>query len=217
MELNLLKYGNPTRSIHEWTLASNPFEDLVTKLSLTFPYSNDSFEMLRELTFLSKLGAADDASSKMPLFRSIDRDLKSFLKGVLEKIGVPWNEDVYEYVISQIAPLTARLKKQYNRARPFQIALYREVDLFPSSSASAWSASYPSGHTLNAGYFLEIIGIVFEGVKPKLYKALNMIATSREALGLHYPSDNKFSLEILKKVMKHPHTKIVIEKSAEMY
>lgn len=217
MDINLLKYGNAAQSIQFWMTQPNPYQNLNSELSLIFPYSNDSFEMLRELTFLSKLMTADDIDQKLPLFQRIDEDLEGFLRGVLQSLGIPWSNEVFTYVKSQISPLTAILKAKYNRPRPFQVAYYREIDLFPFSSITAWSASYPSGHTLLAGYFLQIIGYVYEGIAPKLQKAVSMVAKSREALGVHYPSDNNFSLDILKKVMKHKHTEVVIDKVAEMH
>ena len=217
MNLDQLKYGNASKSIQEWVEVSNPYQDLVGQLSLIYPFTNFSFEMLRELNYLSKLTKSDNVKSKIELFKAIDNDMESYLRIVFGRIGIPWNTVAYDYIINQIAPLTARLKGVYNRARPFQIATYRDVDLHPFSSISAWSASYPSGHSLNSGYFLKIYALIFEGASEKLDKAWKVISKSREAMGLHYPSDNNFSVEILKKVMKHPHTETVVNQVYTMY
>lgn len=217
MTLNYLKYGNASEPLQRWVQESNPYEDLMAEFSLTVPFANDSFEMLRELQYLTELSNATDLESKMPLFRKIDEDLWGFLRGVFNRIGIEWKDEACEYLISQISPLTARLKSQYNRPRPYQVAFYREVDLYPFASCTAGSASYPSGHTLNSGYFLEVFASIFEGAESKLKKTWGVIAKSREALGLHYPSDNKFSAEIVKKLMRHPHTQDVINKVFDMY
>tara|TARA_R110000751_G_scaffold88112_2_gene174311 strand:+ start:2021 stop:2695 length:675 start_codon:yes stop_codon:yes gene_type:complete len=217
MTPNDLKYGNDAQSFQDWAKEPNPYEDLMPKLSLTLPFANDSFEVLRELQYLTELTRASDLESKMPLFRKIDADMTGFLSGVFSRIGIEWKDEAFDYLISQISPLTVRLKDKYNRARPYQLAFYREIDLHPFASLSAGSASYPSGHTLNSGYILEVFSKIFEGAEIKLKKTWGVIAKSREALGLHYPSDNRFSAEILKKVMKHPHTEIAINTVFAMY
>ena len=65
-------------------------------------------------------------------------------------------------------------------------------------------------HTIQAIVILTIIG----NKHPNLYQSCKRlwedVALSRIALGVHYPSDNDFSIEVANKILKH-------DKFAEKY
>ena len=49
--------------------------------------------------------------------------------------------------------------------------------------------SFPSGHTLHAVAFSVVLGAYFPGCRPVVWAFTALVALSRVALGLHYPSD----------------------------
>lgn len=81
-------------------------------------------------------------------------------------------------------PLYLWLKRSIGRPRPFVQcpdirACARALDKF----------SFPSGHTLHAFTFLVICSWYFPPAALALVPVVALIAVSRVALGLHYPSD----------------------------
>ena len=96
-----------------------------------------------------------------------------------------------------------KLKIHFNRPRPFQLANYYQLKLFPFDSYSSNSASFPSGHTVQAFVILNVIA----NNHPTHYKfckeLIEDIANSRIYLGIHFPTDNDFAKEVGDKILKN--------------
>ena len=76
------------------------------------------------------------------------------------------------------------IKRQTTRQRPFVqvpdiLLLERPLDRY----------SFPSGHTLHAFFFATLMPTFVPGMSWILWPFALLIAASRVALGLHYPTD----------------------------
>jgi hypothetical protein len=68
------------------------------------------------------------------------------------------------------------------------------LKLFPFSSPSADSPSYPSGHVLQSALICYVLGNHFPEKFDYFQNLAKDIEYSRLFLGLHYQSDNDFAL-----------------------
>ena len=125
-------------------------------------------------------------------FEKVARDLG--MGGLTEKIIKGWCTDV--------DPIIFYLKNKFNRPRPYQLANYVDVDLYPIISTDANSGAYPSGHTMD---FLVIL-FRFSKLRPDLVDKFDEIyqrvENVRQLSGVHYPSDKKVSEILFNKLVK---------------
>tara|TARA_Y100000592_G_scaffold97667_1_gene168888 strand:- start:900 stop:1238 length:339 start_codon:yes stop_codon:yes gene_type:complete len=97
-----------------------------------------------------------------------------------------------------------KLKMHYNRPRPYQIAEHYGIKLDYNKSIQNGAAnhpSYPSGHTLSAYFTARVLGHVKPQVEKDLIKRAMMVADSRVMEGVHFKSDNDFSVYLVDNVL----------------
>lgn len=209
--LNQVTYGNPNYEMKILLEKECIVEDLFAQLAKDpFP-ANDSEATKQELNEVVVALKELDEMNPTLLRRYInyDRALIPYIDNILKAEGV--NEmELIRSIQKDITPLIIKLKYKFQRPRPYQLANYYKLNLFPMKSTSALTPSYPSGHTIQAIVILTIIG----NKHPNLYQSCKRlwedVAYSRIALGVHYPSDNDFSYEVANQILKH-------EKFAEKY
>lgn len=209
--LNQVTYGNPNYEMKILLEKECIVEDLFAQLAKDpFP-ANDSEATKQELNEVVVALKELDEMNPTLLRRYInyDRALIAYIDNILKAEGV--NEmELIRSIQKDITPLIIKLKYKFQRPRPYQLANYYKLNLFPMKSTSALTPSYPSGHTIQAIVILTIIG----NKHPNLYQSCKRlwedVAYSRIALGVHYPSDNDFSYEVANQILKH-------EKFAEKY
>lgn len=209
--LNQVTYGNPNYEMKILLEKECIVEDLFAQLAKDpFP-ANDSEATKQELNEV--VGALKELDEMNPTllrrYINYDRALIPYIDNILKAEGV--NEmELIRSIQKDITPLIIKLKYKFQRPRPYQLANYYKLNLFPMKSTSALTPSYPSGHTIQAIVILTIIG----NKHPNLYQSCKRlwedVAYSRIALGVHYPSDNDFSYEVANQILKH-------EKFAEKY
>lgn len=205
MDLNQVTYGNPNQNTKVLLSKKGLVDSLFEELKNTDMPSNDSELTKEELNeVVDGILLLEDKENDYFLkrYKSYDRSLIQTLTTIFKQKGINV-EEVCMQIQDDINPLIAKLKVHFNRPRPFQLANYYKLKLFPFDSFSANTASYPSGHTLQASVMLNVIG----SMHPTQYKycrnIIDDIAESRINLGLHYPSDNDFALEVADKILKH--------------
>ena len=210
MNVDDIKYGNLRKSHFEKIkedragMLSEALQRGVIKDILEnhpFPL-NSSEETKGELEYLKELtDSATEEDKKFcnmmedhhyKFFEKVARDLG--MEGLTEKIIKGWCTDV--------DPIIFYLKNKFNRPRPYQLANYVDVDLYPIISTDANSGAYPSGHTMD---FLVIL-FRFSKLRPDLVDKFDEIyqrvENVRQLSGVHYPSDKKVSEILFNKLVK---------------
>jgi hypothetical protein len=206
--INTLAYGNPNREFLKYLKTENYLDSLIPEL-VNYPFPpNESYEAKKEIEDLVPI--VENLQSEIELqkrYALYDTDFESYIINVVANSAKVPKSEVEAMVKSlheDIVPLLIKLKYNYQRIRPYTLAYYANVPLYPYKSATADTPSYPSGHALQARVYCEVLGNRY----PKFYKALQALATdvsvSRMALGLHYPSDTFFSGYVADIILKHP-------------
>lgn len=201
-----LRYGNLTKELQSQLEVKNIFTEYLSEFSFV-EYPN-YYESTQEIISIIKTQESAEQSGKWEAIKAFcdlwDEDLLSALEKTLDSLDIPFDDDYIDYltkVTEDLGALVVQLKNHYQRPRPFQVAFYTEQNLHPYDSVSAQSPSYPSGHAIQ-GYFLcNLIAFHYEDKKEQLLKIAKQIADSRIILGLHYPSDNSFGIQIVKELM----------------
>lgn len=205
MELNQVTYGNPTQELKDMLNQKGLVDSLFDKFKNSDVPLNDSEltkEELNEIVHGISLLQDEENKSFLNRYKSYDRSLIQSIVTIFKQKGIDVQE-LCEEIFKDINPLIAKLKVNFNRPRPYQLANYYKLKLFPYSSFSAHTPSFPSGHTMQAYVMLNVIG----SMHPIHYKfcqsVINDVAESRVNLGLHFPSDNDFAREVGAEIIKN--------------
>jgi hypothetical protein len=205
MELNQVTYGNPTQELKALLRKKGLVDDLFEKLKNADMPLNNSELTKEELNEVAEgILLLEDSENKVFLnrYKSYDRSLIQTFVAIFKQKGIDVQQ-VCEEIYLDINPLIAKLKVHFNRPRPYQLANYYQLKLFPFNSFSANSPSFPSGHTVQAYVMLNVIG----SMHPTHYKfaksIIDDVAESRVNLGLHFPSDNDFAKEVGEQILKN--------------
>lgn len=203
--LNQVTYGNPTYEaklvLEKECIVGDLFPQLIKE---PFP-ANDSEGTKQELNEIVRSLKELDEMSPVMLRRYLnyDRALKAYLSKMLEAEGIQEGE-LIDQITADISPLVLKLKYHFQRPRPYQLANYYKLALFPMKSTSALTPSYPSGHTIQAVVILTIIGNKHPNIYQYCSRLWEDVAQSRVSIGVHYPSDNDFSYYVAQEILKHP-------------
>lgn len=90
---------------------------------------------------------------------------------------------------NNINPIIIFFKNLFNRPRPWQI----NKNLNHYNSISAFSPSFPSGHSAQAQYIAKRLSEKYPQKKKQLYKVAEKCGLARVYGGLHFLSDHEFS------------------------
>lgn len=205
MELNQVTYGNPSQSLKVLLSKKGLVDSLFEEFKNADMPSNDSELTKEELNEVAEgILLLEDKENDYFLkrYKSYDRSLIQSLTTIFKQKGIDV-EEVCTKIQDDVNPLIAKLKVHFNRPRPYQLANYYKLNLFPFDSFSANSPSYPSGHTLQACVMLNVIGSMYPAQYKYCKNIIEDISESRINLGLHYRSDNDFAFEVADKILKH--------------
>lgn len=206
MDLNQVTYGNPTKLFKRFLEEDSLVDDLFLKFKDDyFPQNNSELvkDELNEIVDYIKLLDNDENKPFLTRYKAYDKSLSQVITTTFKQKGIDV-ENLVEDIISDVRNLIIKLKYFYQRPRPYQLAQYYKLKLFPYNSLSANTPSYPSGHTLEAVVILNVISNKFENEYEFCQDMIEDIALSRLYLGLHYQSDNDFAKEIANEILKHP-------------
>lgn len=206
MNLNELTYGNPTKDQLAFIQGSCMVDSLFEEFKNSVVPKNDSELVKDELNeIVDKLSIISEPDNKdfLKRYLSYDRHLIQAISAIFRQKGIDVEELTTE-IVKDIQNLIFRLKFHFQRPRPYQVAQYYKLKLFPYKSHSAHTPSYPSGHTVEATVILNVIGNKYPTEYQYCKELIEDIAYSRFYLGLHYPSDNDGGKEIAKAILKHP-------------
>ena len=204
MNLDLITYGNPTQEqlvfLQKETYCDSLFNELST---YSFP-KNSSEATIEELnTIVDNLKGVSGKDQFLNRYKAYDRSLKkSFTDLILKDVE---DRDAILSTMGQIFddtnPLLMKLKYYHQRPRPYQLAQYYKLKLFPYTSHSADSPSFPSGHAFQSRLITEVIGNLYPQTYALMQKVFTDICYSRVYMGLHYDSDIDVGVFCADKVM----------------
>jgi len=203
--LNQVTYGNPTHEakimLEKECIVGDLFQELIKD---TFP-KNDSAATKEELNEIAhSLKQLDEVSpTLLRRYLNYDKALLAYINTMLEVEGIKEN-DLIKQIMGDISPLIIKLKYYFQRPRPYQLANYYKLSLFPMRSTSGLTPSYPSGHTIQSIVILTIIGNKHPNIYQYCSRLWEDVAQSRVSIGVHYPSDNHFSYHVAQEILKHP-------------
>jgi hypothetical protein len=204
MNLDEITYGNPNRKqlqeLNKQTYLDVLFEELS---SYTFPRnsSDATKEELNQIVEATNLLANEEVYQKMYL--TYDAHLIRFFKEGLIKGGEEQEkvEKLLKRIVDETKPLLTKLKYHFQRPRPYQLAEYYKLKLFPFESKSADSPSFPSGHAYQSRIITEVLGNIFPQTYSAMQKIFEEICYSRLYMGLHYQSDIDVAIFCADKVL----------------
>ncbi len=170
------------------------------------PPSNSSEKTKKELTDIKIFMEMDHPQDFKTNLKKMDEDPAQFVIDHYEEITrskAP--EDVLKFITDgDVEVLAMKLKMHYNRPRPYQIAEHYGIEFDYNKSIQNGAAdhpSYPSGHTLSAYFTAKVLGHINPQVKKQLVKRAMMVADSRIMEGVHFKSDNDFSIYLVDNVL----------------
>jgi len=205
MDIDSIRYGNPTHDQIPYLSSSTYADSLFANLTLfTFP-KNSSEATIEELNSLvDNLKTIEGNEEYLKRYSVYDRAMIKYFKDGLMKNGIDENEvnGLVDGVVEDTLPLLTKLKYHFQRPRPYQLAEYYKLKLFPYKSYSANTPSFPSGHAFQAKLLTEVIGNNYPDTYAFMRDLFNDICYSRIYLGLHYQSDIDVGIFCAEKVLE---------------
>jgi hypothetical protein len=206
MNLDQVTYGNPTIEQKKYLEEISIVDDLFPKLKENnFPLTSSELvkdELNEIVDYLNDI-SSEGNESYLARYKSYDRSLLQNIVTTFQEKEIDV-EELCKNIIDDVQPLIAKLKYHFQRPRPSQVAQYYKLKLFPYSSFSSNTPSYPSGHTLQAYVILNVIGDKYPNEYQFCKEMINDIAYSRIYLGLHFATDNDFAKFVGQEILKNP-------------
>jgi hypothetical protein len=206
MEFNDLTYGNPTHDQLGFIQGTCLVDDLFDTFKDAVVPKNDSElvkDELNEVADSLAVMSQPENQNYLKRYLAYDRNLIQAISSIFKQKDIEVEELVTD-IVKDIQNLIFKLKFHIQRPRPFQLAQYYKLKLFPYKSFSAHTPSYPSGHTVQAIVILNVLGNKYPTEYQYCKELIEDITYSRIYLGHHYPSDNDGGREIGKAILKHP-------------
>lgn len=174
--------------------------DFDWKTILKKPPSNTSSSTINELKLLSS-ETSKRTLSDIELVHLIDQDLDYYFIQLTKSYNIKYPEELINSFYSIIRPLILNIKMLFNRPRPIQLAKLYNININVIETDTHHTASYPSGHTV----YSKLVANILKDKYPKIStKKLDNIvyntAKARVLQGVHFPSDNKASIQFANSV-----------------
>lgn len=212
--LDSITWGNPSqRYLPYLEEGKSPFESLIPNFTkFTFP-KNSSKATREELNQLvDYVAEIKQDPETLKRYRAYDLSLERvFAQVVVEQNLGEKGADLVEKLFEDTLPIVVKLKFYFQRPRPYQLGEAYKIKLFPFESKSDNSPSYPSGHTLQSRLICHVLGNHFPEKFDFFESLAKDIEYSRLYLGVHYPSDNDFSLFIADTMIRNKEFKYKYE------
>lgn len=203
LHLDDIQYGNPSREDYIIMTVESYLDYLVTDIQKLFPPpKNSSPATKEELNLLFEYSRSNKAETHQHIF---DRELVNYIQNLFIENGAPREHilNVTQNIVDEVMPVVTKLKYSFQRPRPFQLARYYRLNLYPYYSYFISSPSYPSTHTTLAAVICEVLGNTYPESYAAMKKLVRDVSESRLYLGVHYPSDNDTALLLSQKIVQN--------------
>jgi hypothetical protein len=205
--MNDLYYGNLNKSFLPYLDIKNEFTQYFDEFSM-IPFPN-FYESLQENEFIMSVQEKAEQSAEWDKVKNFcflwDAELIESLKTSLSKLGIPHDDSYIDYlttITEDLGALIMQLKNHYQRARPYQYAFYGNQKLHPYDTFSGITPSYPSGHATQTYFLCKVIATHYEEKAKELDALAKRVADSRVIMGVHFPSDNEFGINIAQSLLE---------------
>jgi hypothetical protein len=203
--LEEMSFGNPTQQHLVYIAGSSPFDKHIEMLKNYNPPLNVSKATKEELNELVDYVAATKKSDELfQRYATYDESIEKFLAlNIIQEMALDEKSiETIDKLLDYSYPFIYKLKYHFQRPRPYQIAQYYKLKMFPFYSLTAASPSYPILHAFVGGVIFHVLGNHYPD-KYDYFKNLgNDIATSRLYLGLNYQSDIDMAMYCVEMVTK---------------
>lgn len=205
--MNELYYGNLSKENLHYLEENNIFTNYFNEFSMIpFPNFFESLEEIENTIKVQKNAEENKDWEKIKNFIFLwDTDFSKALEIFLAKMKIPFDDAYMDYLLSiskDLGALIIQLKNNYQRARPYQYALYGNLKLNPYNTYSGNTPAYPSGHATQIYFLGAILSFHYEDKKEQITSLMNKVIESRLILGVHFQSDNDFGIEIAKTLLE---------------
>lgn len=203
--LDSIQWGNPLQKHMPFLEKDNlTFLEKYYPQFIKFAYPKNSSKVTREeLNLLvDNIEIAKANPDYLTRYKSYDSLVKTYGDFIIEHNLGEKGADLVDKLFDDTIPIILKLKFYFQRPRPYQLGLPYKLKLFPFGSNTADSPSYPSGHTIQSALISYVLGNHFPDKFELLQNLAKDIEYSRIFLGVHYPSDNDFSLYIVETIIK---------------
>jgi len=164
------------------------------------PEKNSSQKTLEELNYISRL-TNNRSQQDIDLIYIVDEDPMILYKSLIKKHNLRFDDQLFgQMYYTCLLPMVDHLKYFYNRARPFQVAELLDIKIDRIITRTHHTPSYPSGHTMYAALIGEFLIDQHPEHKSKIEAITEQTGLGRVLQGVHYPSDNKASIQIVKTI-----------------
>jgi hypothetical protein len=202
--IDKIVWGNPTHHARELLTKKSIFDKHIpTLVNFSFPKNSSKVtqEELNQLVDYTKEIAANP--DYLNRYRFYDQSIeRTFAQVISDNALTEDAVNVVDSLLDESLPLLSKLKYHFQRPRPYQLAKEYKLRLFPYESPTSNSPSFPSGHTFQSSLICYVLGNHYPDKYEYFDKLARDIEQSRLYLGLHYPSDNDFSLYCVERITK---------------
>lgn len=200
-------YGNPN-AVQYLILQQETYLDGLLPDFINHPPPSAEYQIKEELTELQRKVAVtmqnEAAEQRYDLW---DKGFIKYIKyNLVPKEETKIIEQISETVdgiVKDSLPLLMKTKFHFNRPRPYQLAAYYGIALYPYPSISSDSPSYISGHAFQSKLICEVLGNHYPDKYGFFQNLAQDIALSRLHMGLHYRSDIEMGIFAAKQVLKN--------------
>ena len=128
-----LVYGNLDQESRQALIPDNQFTNLTDKYT-NFPYPNitETREEIKDLIILQDTYTSNRKwDSYKQFMETVDESIDTVYERELQKLGIEYEAKYFHPIQDELGALVMRLKKHYNRPRPYQVfnffACFRNV------------------------------------------------------------------------------------------
>jgi hypothetical protein len=173
-----------------------PVADIITanwKTVLSPPNINSSKQTYNELIEVYNK-STKRSTQQIETIRAIDANANYFLYELLNKLNITFAKDIFNEMYGVMKPIILNTKNLFNRARPYQLGKFYDMEPDVIVTSTHHTPSYPSGHTFYTRLSCNIVASQYPNLQDELDKITNITAEARIAQGVHYRSDNNASI-----------------------
>lgn len=200
--INKIKFGNPPENFTKIIGSITYLDTLYYPLKKFIPYPNFSDNTRQELNEINKeVKLMNDDPEMTELCLMTHKNFNGFWHSVLSVNNITMDQEFINNIIEDVEPLIQKLKFFFNRPRPYQLACYYRLNLFPL--VNEITASYPSSSYCKSLLIANIFGRNNKDKAEHLYMQAHNMGAMRIKLGLNYPSDLDFAETLCIKILNH--------------